>query len=265
MSDALQQMRKAQEDRFFKLEQEKDLMAYVKKLKATGRYDQIPTPVVREANLSATALPQIMAHSTRLTRPMEAEVIRRQVDRSFMTRHIIKGVCTGDPHLVGSLTLGSRVSLGKNKWTATGGENMNIFSVGEAAQVISKAPKHLDGVESRAARHMVDTSFVEIGGTRLKLMPDPTPGRAMAWGGTLAVWGTAAIVVGTCKVMNIQSMEDLKRVMNHNLTPLGEAIKSTMDPMRAFLSSVGGGEGAASVATNTRNSDFSKGVRRVFQ
>ena len=188
----------------------------------------------------------------------------RQLDRSFMTRHIIKGVCTGDPHLVGSLTLGSRVSLGKNKWTATGGEEMHIFAVSKATEVISKAPKHLNGVESRAAKHMVDTSFVEIAGTKIKLMPDPTPGRAMAWGGTLAVWGTAAIVVGTCKIMNIQNMEDLRRVMNQQLTPLGATIKSTMDPLRTYFASVGG-EGTSAVVMNTKDSNFSKGVRNVFR
>lgn len=195
---------------------------------------------------------------------MEEQVNRRQLDRSFMTRHVIKGVCTGDPHLVGSLTLGSSVSLGKNKWTAGGGENMNIFSVGKATEVISQAPKHLDGVESRAAKHMVDTSFIEIRGTKVKLMPDPTPGRAMAWGGTLAVWGTAAIVVGTCKVMNIQSMEDLKRVMNRQLTPLGESIKSTLVPLRTYFAtySTVGDNGAA---MNMKDSDFSKGVRNVFR
>ena len=56
---------------------------------------------------------------------------------------------------------------------------------------MSEVPKQaLDGVESRAARYMVDNSFVEVAGKRVKLMPDPTPGRAMAWGGTMAVWGT---------------------------------------------------------------------------
>ena len=111
---------------------------------------------------------------------------------------------------------------------------------------------------------MVDTSFVEIGGTKVKLMPDPTPGRAMAWGGTLAVWGTAAIVIGTCKVMNIQSMEDLKRVMNHQLSPLGNSIKSSLDPLKAYFASVGG-EGTSAVAMNTKDSEFSKGVRSVFR
>lgn len=262
MSDAIDQMRKAQEDRFFKLEQEKELMAYVKKLKADGRYDSIPAPA--PVKHSAGALPQVLAHSMRLSKPMEDQVNRRQVDRSFMTRHIIKGVCTGDPHLIGSLTLGSRVSMGKNKWTAGSGSDMNIFSVGKAAEVISKAPKHLSGVESRASKHMVDTSFVEIRGAKVKLMPDPTPGRAMAWGGTLAVWGTAAIVVGTCKVMNITSMEDLRRVMNHQLSPLGNSIKSTLDPLRTYFApySTVSDNGTP---MNMKNSDFSIGVRKMFR
>jgi hypothetical protein len=136
----------------------------------------------------------------RVSTPARETHVTRQLDRSFLTRHVIKGVCTGDPYLIGSLTMGSRVSLGKNKWTAgttaSGVENTTIFSVHKANELMSTAPKHLDGVESRAARHMVDNTVVEIAGKKVKLLPDPTPGRAMAWGGTLAVWGTAAVVVG---------------------------------------------------------------------
>lgn len=228
-----------------------------KKLKASGRYNKIPAPVL--APLSASALPQVLAHSMRMSQPMEEQVNRRQLDRNFMKRHVGR-----DPGFAGSLTLGSNVSLGKNKWAAGGAPDMNIFSVGKATEVVSQAPKHLDGVESRAAKHMVDTSFVEIRGTKLKLMPDPTPGRALAWGGTLAIWGTAAIVVGSCKVMNIHSMEDLRRVMNRRLTPLGESIKSTLVPLRTYFAtySTVGADGAA---MNMKDTAFSVGVRNVFR
>ena len=116
MSDAIDAMRKAQEERFFKLEQEKHLMAYIKKLKAEGRYDSIPAPVARD--LSSSALPQVMAHSLRLSQPTVDTHMRRELDRSFLSRHVVKGVCTGDPYLISSMTMGSRVSLGKNKWSA---------------------------------------------------------------------------------------------------------------------------------------------------
>jgi hypothetical protein len=85
-----------------------------------------------------------------------------------------------------------------------------------------------------------------------------------AWGGTLAIWGSAAVVVGTCKVMNIQSMEDLRNVMYRQLTPLGGVIKSSLLPLRAYFadySTVGeNGE-----AMNMKDSKFSKAVHDVFR
>ena len=263
MSASIEAMRKAQEDRFFKLEQERHIAEYVKQLKLSGRYDSIPEPKAR--GVSSSALPQVLAHSVRLSTPARETHVTRQLDRSFLTRHVIKGVCTGDPYLIGSLTMGSRVSLGKNKWTAgttaSGVENTTIFSVHKANELMSTAPKHLDGVESRAARHMVDTSFVEVAGKRIKLMPDPTPGRAMAWGGTLALWGTAAIVVGSCKVLGINSMVDLRRVMGETLTPLGSAIKSSVMPIKSFFNPDATSECSG---LSTADSSFSKGIKKIF-
>lgn len=233
-----------------------------KKLKASGRFDQIPASAPR--TFSASALPQVMAHELRLSAPVEEVLERRQLDRSFMTRQIIKGVCTGDPYLINSVMLGSRVSMGKNKWSAgtnTGIENTTIFSVHKAQDLMAETPKHLNGIESRAAKHMVDNSFVEIGGKRIKLMPDPTPGRAMAWGGTLAIWGTAALAVGTCKVLGIKTMDDLKRVMNAQLSPLGDAIRDRMTPFKSYITEA---PLDGSPKVNTKDSRFAKGVKDIF-
>ena len=124
--------------------------------------------------------------SLRLSQPTVDTHMRRELDRSFLSRHVVKGVCTGDPYLISSMTMGSRVSLGKSKWSAgtvaSGVENTTIFSVHKAPELMAAAPKHVNGVESRAARHMVDNSFVEIAGKKVKLMPDPGPGRAMEVG-----------------------------------------------------------------------------------
>ena len=101
MSDSIEAMRKAQEDRFFKLEQERHIAEYVKKLKLSGRFDSIPAPKAR--SVSSSALPQVLAHSVRLSTPEQETHVTRQLDRSFLTRHVVKGVCTGDPYLIGSL------------------------------------------------------------------------------------------------------------------------------------------------------------------
>ena len=259
MSDAIDAMRKAQEERFFKLEQEKHLMAYIKKLKAEGRYDSIPAPVARD--LSSSALPQVMAHSLRLSQPTVDTHMRRELDRSFLSRHVVKGVCTGDPYLISSMTMGSRVSLGKSKWSAgtvaSGVENTTIFSVHKAPELMAAAPKHVNGVESRAARHMVDNSFVEIAGKKVKLGIDPRS-NAPAWGGTLAIWGTAALTVGTCKILDIKNMDDLRVVMNRVLTPIGEEIKAAVIPVKAWLAPAGNAGGL-----NTADSNFARGIRHV--
>ena len=106
----------------------------------------------------ASALPQIMAHSLRLAGPDEIGPERRVIDREFMNRHTVRlakytdGFCWADA-----------VSRGKNKWVAgttqSGVENATIFSVHKASTLMSEGPKRANTLESRAAKHMRDTSI----------------------------------------------------------------------------------------------------------
>lgn len=259
---SLEAFRRAQEDKFFKIEQERDILNYVERLKKEGRFDKIPEAVPRTF-AEGGALPQVLAHQMRLAAPQAATLNKRVLDRSFMTRHVIKGQCTGNPMYVGSVTLGSSVSLGKSKWTAgtSSVEGATIFSVHKANELMSQAPKHLDGIESRAAKHMVDTSVMEIAGRKFKLMPDPTPGRAMAWGGTLAVWGTAVITVGACRALGIRSMDDVKRVMGEKLRPWANMVRDNMEPLKANLGTASGGGGATVGLSDSR---FAKDIKAMF-
>ena len=75
------------------------------------------------------------------------------------------------------------------------------------------------------------------------------------------VWGTAAMVVGTCKVMGIKSMEDLRRVMHAQLTPLGEGIKETVTPIKGWFASADGTERGPMRTVDTQ---FSKGIKEIF-
>ena len=77
----------------------------------------------------------------------------------------------------------------------------------------------------------------------------------------IAVWGTAAMVVGTCEVMGIKSMEDLRRVMHAQLTPLGEGIKETVTPIKGWFASAVGTERAPMRTVDTQ---FSKGIKEIF-
>ena len=111
-------------------------------------------------------------------------------------------------------------------------ESATVFSVHKASTLMSEGPKRANTLESRAAKHMVDTSFVEVAGKRIKLMPDPTPGRAMAWGGTLAVWGTLGLTLTACKTLGIHSLSDVTTVMKRRLQPYGDAIRDYMTPFK---------------------------------
>ena len=264
MSAALDAVRRAHEEKFFKRAQEDEVRAYVAKLKAEGRYENAMRAVGAKLKASAetaSALPQIMAHSLRLSASDAARVDKRVVDREFMNKHVlVKNLRYTDGFL-----MGSRVSLGKNKWAAgtvsTGVEGATIFSVHKAPELMSSAPlRNTNGVESRAARHMVDNRYIAFAGTKLKLMPDPTPARAMAWGGTLAVWGTLGLTFTACKSLGIHSMEDVSTVMKRRLTPYGEAIKERLTPLKSRLA-VGV---ASDDSPHFRDSNFAHGIRRVF-
>ena len=261
--NALDGVRRAHEEKFFKTEQEHEVRRYVAKLKAEGRYDAAMTAASERAakrTVGASALPQIMAHSLRLNGVEEAKHVKRVIDREFMTKH----------HLVTNLRytdgflLGGRVTLGKNKWvagsTGSGVEGATIFSVHKATTLMSEVPKQaLDGVESRAARYMVDNSFVEVAGKRVKLMPDPTPGRAMAWGGTLAVWGTLGLTLTACKTLGIHSIGDVTTVMKRVFTPYANSIRESMVPLKSRFSM-----SSADDSPKFKDSNFAHDIRRMF-
>jgi hypothetical protein len=77
MSSALDTVRRAHEEKFFKRAQEDQVRAYVAKLKAEGRYENAMRAVTANLNGSAekaSTLPQIMAHSLRLSASDAARV-----------------------------------------------------------------------------------------------------------------------------------------------------------------------------------------------
>lgn len=258
---SLDALRRAQEEHFFKVEQERQFESIANRLKKQGLFDK-PLSQPKSTLSGGSLLPQVLAHQLRLSTPEKASQNIRQLDRDFMVRQRLKGTCTGNPMYVGSATLGSRVNLGKGKWSAGVNtvEGATIFSVHKAPELMATGAKHLEDIPDRVARQMVDTSFVEVRGMRLKLMPDPTPGRAMAWGGTLAIWGTAALTLAATRAMGIKSFEDVKTVMRDRLTPLGEWVRTSMEPWRGMVPV------AAEVPAGGqfKDSRFAKDIKNIF-
>ena len=61
--------------------------------------------------------------------------------------------------------------------------------------------------------------------------------------------------------MCIKSMEDLRRVMHAQLTPLGQGIKDTVSPIKGWFANADGTERGPMRTVDTQ---FSKGVKRIF-
>ena len=80
---------------------------------------------------------------------------------------------------------------------------------------------------------MVDNPFVEVAGRKIKLMPDPTPGRARR-GAAPSPSGGPPPSPSARKALGIATMEDLRRV-SEQLTPLGDRIKASVTPVKTFF------------------------------
>lgn len=259
---ALDTVRRVHEEKFFKVEQEREIERYVARLKAEGRYESAMKAASEAAptTRASSALPQIMAHSLRLSAAEAVKHDKRVIDREFMNRHVL----TTNLRFTDGFLMGGRVSLGKSKWTAgttgSGVEGTTIFSVHKAPALMATQTKHVsNALESRVAKHMVDTTFVEIAGKRVKLLPDPTPGRAMAWGGTLAVWGTLGLTLTACKALGIHSIGDVSIVMKRKMEPYAMALKESLSPLKSQFAL-----DANADSPKFRDSDFAHGIRRVF-
>lgn len=272
MSEALNVMKRARENEYFIKEQEREIAEYIAKLKSEGRYEEAMRRASHSSSSSSSsssgALPQVLAHSVRLFDKkftMKDEVNSRKLDRDFIKKHSISGACTGNPVFIGHATLGSRVSLGKSKWSGSTAavEGASIFSVHKAMELMESAPERFNGVESRAAKHMRDETFVMIGKKKVKLLPDPTPGRALAWGGTLAIWGTGAIVMTSCKYLGIKSLKDVNEVMKCTLEPLARRVKETFMPLRTNFENTEWFE-QSQKSERFGDSDFAMEMKRKF-
>lgn len=84
---------------------------------------------------------------------------------------------------------------------------------------------------SRDAR----TKQLNVRGMNLQVFPEYTPGRAMAWGGILAVWGTAAVVLSAARRLDIHSVDDVKSRLGEALAPSAATLATSFTPLKGGL------------------------------
>jgi hypothetical protein len=144
-----------------------------------------------------------------------------------------------------SLLLGTRVSLGRARWTHDGGAHASIFSVADGKRLAAEPARHATAWEAaraaRVARAAVETPVV----AGMRLMPTYTPGRALLWGSVLAAWGTGALAASAARSFGIREPADVGPALEPHLAPLAAAVAAVLEPWRGVLSvsADGGGEG----------------------
>lgn len=135
-----------------------------------------------------------------------------------------------------ALLLGTRVSLGRARWTHDGGSGASIFSVADGRKLASEPARHATAWEAaraaRVARASIETPLL----AGVRVMPVYSPGRALLWGTVLAAWGTGAIVASTARSLEIREAGDVGRVLTPRLAPLAAAVASIVEPWRGSLS-----------------------------
>jgi len=187
------------------------------------------------SQLAHGMLPQIAAHMTRLQAPVEAEVRRSFVYAPVHDKYRLRpGPSTGAPLYVGNLKMGSKLSLGAGKWAASTGTvaGASIFDVQGAYKLIDGTGSELPPQRSVPA---ATESVVKLGGVRLRLLPEMTPGRALLWGSVLAVWATSAAVLRAARALEIRSVADVRSGCAAALGPVGGRLAARLEPVKAML------------------------------
>lgn len=89
------------------------------------------------------------------------------------------------------------------RWDVDG---TSIFSVGQAKEM-AQTPQRLPTAFEAKRMSKIQTAAYDsplVQGYRL--LPQFTPGRALMWGSILAVWGTAAVAMGTARHLDIHTV-----------------------------------------------------------
>jgi len=254
-------------------------MRRLRELRRSGMLEAVPTYSTPQGNSAAGMLPSIAAYHRGISKPIDTHVDKRAVDYTRSTGRILNKNATGD--MLG-LSLGGHVSMGRNKWQASSStvEGASIFSVKAGAQLAEEGdllvqraeaaamPGGIKGAGSRALKvhvpapsRMVEPKAKDLlhltDNYKMRLLPEFTPGRAMAWGGVLAIWGSFGLAARCAQSFGIHSLEDVSPKLSAALVPVAQNIADNLIPFRKAidvrLAGAGESEVAASLKAKMRN------------
>lgn len=131
------------------------------------------------------------------------------------------------------MQMGTKVSLGRAKWTSDGG---SIFSVADGKRLAQTPLPNATYYESLRMNKIERAAMESPTMAGYRLLPKFTPGRAMLWGSVLAVWGVAAAVATTARQLDIHTAEEAPSRMRVLFRPVAEGLQSRFAPLRNSMS-----------------------------
>jgi hypothetical protein len=135
--------------------------------------------------------------------------------------------------------MGGRLSVSGSKWAASTAtvEGVSLFDVRGALKLAQGGQDKLP-----VQRSLPPPQMVMLGGVRLKLMPDYTPGRAIVWGTILSCWLVGGISAKVAQSMGIRTIADVRGTFSDAFSPGVAALRERLAPTKEALLS---GEGSA--------------------
>lgn len=154
-----------------------------------------------------------------------------------------------------ALLLGTRVSLGRARWTHDGGSGANIFSVSDGKRLAQEPVRHVSAFEAARAKRVAALAHETPLMAGVRVMPVFTPGRALLWGSICAAWLTGAAVATARQSLGITSTADAGARLSSALRPMAASVEGAMEPWRGKLALAGaarGGDGDAARALGVK-------------
>eukprot|EP00238_Polyblepharides_amylifera_P012841 CAMPEP_0196595554 /NCGR_PEP_ID=MMETSP1081-20130531/81351_1 /TAXON_ID=36882 /ORGANISM="Pyramimonas amylifera, Strain CCMP720" /LENGTH=261 /DNA_ID=CAMNT_0041920165 /DNA_START=198 /DNA_END=983 /DNA_ORIENTATION=- len=252
---------KAVEGSYYHKEQERVVGMRRAQLEEMGLLHEPPTISEKRLLAACDALPEVLAHSLPIN-AVRPQKVRSDQGYYVHNRSSQAGSVFNDltrRTYVDQITLGSTMNTGRSKWAAgtLEGADTNIWDIQSAQRLmLDGSDKYSNPGRLQYVVPRKPTPVVNIAGIPLKLLPDPTPGRALFWGTIICVWSTAAALKMSAKSLDIETVSDIKPKLAPRIAEIGKRIKTFCSPVKELKDSYD--------KMDVMESSFSKNLRMAM-